>query len=95
MSKSLQVSLPMVVSKSTVGPVGAAGGRSCAMVDGASGSASCCAAGVAVVVDVVAAPVAGGVVEPGVVACAKAMVELRAIVQVRMRSARFGVFIPC
>ncbi len=45
------------------------------------------------VVEVGVVPAAGGVVELGV-DCAKAMVELRAIVQVRMRSAKFGVFIP-
>jgi len=84
----------MFVSKRTVGPVGAGGATSCAMVEGASGSA-CCAAGADVAGESVVVAVAGGVVAPGVVDCAKAMAELRAIVQVRMRSAKFGVFIPC
>jgi hypothetical protein len=38
--------------------------------------------------------VAGGVVVSGVVDCAKAAEEQRASVQIRVRSAKVGVFIP-
>jgi hypothetical protein len=88
----LHVSRPMLVSKSTVGPVGTAGGSSRAITEGASGSALDAAAGA--VCGGVAGAVAGGGVVSGGVVWAKAAVEQKASVQSRAVRANFGFFIP-
>src|SRR3984957_11541892 len=87
LSNSLHVSRPMVVSKRTVGPVGTAGGSSCAIVEGASGRASGDGAFAG------GATVAGGVGwgASGGADCAKAIAgqKSRASAQKKCRGERF------